>query len=64
MKKTLVALLVVTAFVPAAPADAHTLSITTARAMTVDVAHQEFLLAGSADAWGGGRVPSCKQSRR
>ena len=54
MRKTLVALVVATALAGAAPADAHTLSIARAHAVTVAVAHQQFLLVGWADAWGVG----------
>ncbi|MFL5821787.1 MAG: hypothetical protein ACJ76S_13985 [Solirubrobacteraceae bacterium] len=58
MRKTLVALVVATALVAAAPADAHTMSITTARAVTAASAHQQFVLAGWADDWG---VGDCRQ---
>ena len=58
MRKTLVALVVATALMAAAPADAHTLSITTARVITTDVAHQQYLVVGWADDWG---VGGCRQ---
>jgi hypothetical protein len=54
MRKILVALVVAAGLVAVPAADAHTLSITTARAVTAEIAHEQFLVVGWANSWGVG----------
>jgi hypothetical protein len=54
MRKILVALVVAATFVAVPAADAHTLSITTARAITTGIAREQFQVVGWANSWGVG----------
>jgi hypothetical protein len=54
MRKILVALVIAATFVVVPAADAHTLSIATARAVATGVAREQFLVGGWANSWGVG----------
>ena len=58
MRKILVALVAAATFVAVPAADAHTLSIATARAITTGIAREQFLVGGWANSWG---VGTCSQ---